>query len=793
MFRIILVCLLFKQTLTACPVHINILDKDRNPLSKVRVIAGGERQGDTNTSGYVRLSLKEGSHTLVFQISNAEIIRFRIEVSCLSENRFEFIVNPDTVGVIDLDEVVIQAAPDKKVIDQSPFSVRTINIRQEHHKGGDIGEVLNRASGVRLRSDGNIGAPVQISLGGLQGKAVRMFKDGIPVELFGHGFSLGTIPTNMLERVEIYKGIMPLYLASDALGGGVNLVSRKIDEPIAEVSYEAGSFNTHRATAHFLRQNKTKKWYGGASSSFNYSDNSYKVHVPVYDMETGVSQYHDLRRFHDATRSLYLEAYAGIQNRDWAEDLRITLIGSDFYKEIQHDAEMNKVYGEPFSREKNVAALINYKNDFFDQRLKVTFLNSYSYFYTRFIDTATVRYGWDGNVIAGNLHRGEISLGNNQQLNYHFTSSRLGISYKLSDNHSLDFNELYYRQNRKGSDPLGAISAIERIDVLTVPAIYSKNITGLGLRSTWLRKRLESIVAVKHYHFNTAGYTTDNFGLGWRSRSRGQQLGYLAGIRWSSRRYQLKASYENANRLPDEYEIFGDARLVKENMDLKPEKSHNINLNARYSVVDGAQSFAVSTGLFYRHVRDIIFLQLDIPFNRYINYEEAEIKGVEIESDYTPNRFFDLGLNITYQDIRRVNIREPVFRNLEGSRIPNVPFLFGNAWINTHFSNLFNKEDRLEVNWNAGYTHRFLLHAVSKSQEPTLFGGVKSFQTSLIIPRDGRIGQLANNLGIYYHFSNHKVSVSAECRNIGNVRLYDNFNVQKPGRSYHIKFVYHLI
>src|SRR5690606_36112889 len=146
-------------------------------------------------------------------------------------------------------------------------------------------------------------------------------------------------------------------------------------------------------------------------------------------------------------------------------------------------------------------------------------------------------------------------------------------------------------------------------------------------------------------------------------------------------------SYEYANRLPDEYEIFGDAIMVKENLDLNPERSHNLNLNAQYTVQKDQGNLTLSAGLFYRKVKDIIFLQLDIPFSRYINYERARVKGFELEASYTPAKRLDFGANLTYQDIRRVGIRESIYKSLEGSRVPNIPYLFGNFWLNTHFRN----------------------------------------------------------------------------------------------------------
>nr|WP_305121118.1 TonB-dependent receptor plug domain-containing protein [Pedobacter xinjiangensis] len=689
-------------------------------------------------------------------------------------------------------ETIVRSKTVKQAIEASPFAVQAIDLKKDYNKGGDISEVLNRASGVKIRTDGSIGAPVQINLGGLQGKAVRLFRDGIPVELFGHGFSLGTIPANMLDRIEIYKGVMPLYLASDALGGGVNLVSRHEYKNQAEISYERGSFNTHRATLYGIWNDPAKKWYVGTNSSFNYSDNNYKVEAPFIDTETSVTSYRNVRRFHDATRTLYVEGFAGLQNRAWADDLRLTVLGSGFYKELQHDILMNKVNGQALSKEKNYTGLLNYKKNFFDERLKVSLLSTYSFFKTRFIDTATVRYGWDGSIIGTGLTPGEINGGNDQRLDYRFFSARLNVSYALSHKHTVDFSELFHHQNRKGSDPLGSISPVENIDVLTVPAFYRKDVMALGLRSTWFDDRVESIVALKYYHFNTKGFTTDNSGTGWRSANDTSRIGYLAGLRWTKGRFLTKVSYEYATRLPDEIEIFGDGVLSKENMDLQPEKSHNVNLNARYSIINGDNRLTLSADLFFRKVKDGIFLQKDIPYNRYINFEHSEIKGFEFEASYATGKRFDLGANFTYQDIRRINIEDALFKIEEGSRVPNIPFLFGNFWLNQGFKGVFNRADRMEINWNANYTHRFFLHTIPKGNEPALFGKVEDFQSSLIIPADGRLGLFSNNAGVYYHFPNQKISLSGECRNIGNVKLYDNFSVQKPGRSFHVKLVYHI-
>ncbi|MFD1605615.1 TonB-dependent receptor [Flavobacterium artemisiae] len=771
----------------ACPVRFQIEDNLGNPLSNITVLADSKTVGVSNNLGVLHFSLESGIYNIELINNDGRKQKATISIDCSKENHFKFTFENLDKKSADLKEVLVQNKTIKTQIEESPFSVQVIDLKKQYDKAGDVGEFLNRASGVKLRTNGNVGSQVQINLGGLQGKAIRLFKDGIPIELFGHGFSLGTIPVNMLDRVEIYKGVMPVYLASDALGGGVNFVSRTSNKNFAEVSYEIASFNTHRTTANLHLQNKNN-FYGGFNGSLNYSDNDYKVNVPIQNATN--EEFKTVRRFHDMARSNYAEGFIGFKEKSWADDLRLTLIYSDFYKQIQNDAQMVNVYGQAFSKEQNVTGMINYKKKFFDDKLKVSFLTNYGHFNTRFVDTATVRYNWNGEIIGSNLQAGEIRAGNLQKLKYDLVSSRLNMEYQLSDRNFLEFSELFQYQRRKGSDPLGAISPIDGTDVMTIPATYRKDNMALAWRSLWMDNKLESIAAGKYYHYNTNGYTTDNYGAAWKSSKDDSQFGYLAGLKWAEKNYLIKFSYEYATRLPDESEIFGDAVMIRENLDLKPEKSQNLNLNAEYSILRENSSLTFSGGLFYRNAKDGIFLQYDIPFSRYINYEQTEIKGFEFETNYAPVKWLNTGFNVTYQDIRRVGIKEATFRYLNDSRVPNIPFFFGNFWANTYFKNIFKDGDNLNFTWNANYTHRFFLVAIPKNQEPSLFGPVKDFQTSLIIPKDGRIGQFSNDVGVSYRFAAYKTTVSAECKNIGNVMLYDNFNVQRPGRSFHLKLVY---
>jgi hypothetical protein len=50
--------------------------------------------------------------------------------------------------------------------------------------------------------------------------------------------------------------------------------------------------------------------------------------------------------------------------------------------------------------------------------------------------------------------------------------------------------------------------------------------------------------------------------------------------------------------------------------------------------------------------------------------------------------------------------------------------------------------------------------------------------------------QLSHDVNVTYALRNGRYNISAECRNIVDANLYDNFSLQKPGRSFSVKFRY---
>jgi hypothetical protein len=107
--------------------------------------------------------------------------------------------------------------------------------------------------------------------------------------------------------------------------------------------------------------------------------------------------------------------------------------------------------------------------------------------------------------------------------------------------------------------------------------------------------------------------------------------------------------------------------------------------------------------------------------------------------------------------------------------IPNQPWLYGNLYISVGKSDWLSKGTRLQFDWSSQYYHSFYL----------TWEAWGSAQSLNIIPT-----QFLHHAGITYSLKDGQYNISFECRNLGNELAYDNFRLQKPGRSFNLKLRY---
>lgn len=308
-------------------------------------------------------------------------------------------------------------------------------------------------AGVKLRVNSGVGSDYNFTLNGFSGRQVKFFMDGLAMDNFGDAFSINNLPANMVERAEVYKGVLPVGLGADALGGAVNVITRKTANYL-DVSYSFGSFNTHKASINGAYTNGKTGLTTRLTSFLNYSDNNYKVYVPIIDLESGQKLGNQwVKRFHDGYKSLRVRLETGFVNRPFADYLLAGIIVAGNDKDIQNGVVMELVYGARTTDSRSVIPMLRYKkSDLFIEGWGLSFYGSYSDVDNNSTDTVPRRYNWLGEWVpnastsSGERSRSQLHINNKEW------RTNTSLNYTFNQYHTLSLNHVYSGLTRKVSD-----------------------------------------------------------------------------------------------------------------------------------------------------------------------------------------------------------------------------------------------------------------------------------------------------------------------------------------------------
>lgn len=753
----------------------NVVDEKNVPIPFVKIFLENTKIGtQTSLEGSFSINhLKPGVYTLKTSFVGYKEQSFSVSVvngKTTSLGKIQLVPNNEL-----LNQVVINEKSVSQEIKEEPFTTTVVDVEPLKNQNLDVNQVLNSTSGVRIRESGGLGSNFNFSLNGFSGRQVRFFTDGVPMDNFGSSLGLNNIPVNLISRIEVYKGVVPVHLGSDALGGAINIITNKNAKSFLDVSYSVGSFNTHRGSILGRFVDDETGFIVNANAFYNYSDNDYKIEVQIADLETG--KYGDpekVKRFHDAYQSQMGQIELGFMNKKFADRILIGLIASGNFKEIQNGSNMNQVAGEIFTEDKVFMPTFKYlKKDLFIKGLDLNVYANYNLREALTVDTSSKIYNWRGEFKEREVlsTSGELTWYKTQfRFNDRSFLNTANLSYAINEVHSISLNNTYSHYTRVGEDPITiGETPFEQ------PNVLSKNITGLSYHINLLR-RWKTLIFGKSYMIDTKTrqendlsgeledvYLTDqNWGYG------------IASTYHITEEFQLKGSFENAYRLPDAYEMFGNGLLLLPNLTLTPERSKNFNVGFLGNFRKKKHEILIEGTYLYRLPENLIRLRAVGVTSNYENLSSAKANVFEGGLKYRYNRLFHIEVNATYQDIvNNAKTTESGGENyLYGDRIPNQPFLFGNLTTGISFKDVGLKESALSFNWTTAFVEAFYLKWPSQ-------GNINS---KYDIPR-----QISHNIGVAYSLKNGKYNLSASCTNLFDKALFDNFMLQKPGRAFNVK------
>ncbi len=152
----------------------------------------------------------------------------------------------DELPVLDLDTVVVTATRYEKLLKDLPQSVTVIDEEEvEKSMANTLPELLNDVTGLQLQNYGSIGAQTSVSMRGMTSSQVLILIDGRPVNKFQDGLvDLSSIPVDNIASIEIVRGAASSLYGSSAMGGVINIITKKETPNKVDVSY--GTFETYR-------------------------------------------------------------------------------------------------------------------------------------------------------------------------------------------------------------------------------------------------------------------------------------------------------------------------------------------------------------------------------------------------------------------------------------------------------------------------------------------------------------------------------------------------------------------
>lgn len=654
-----------------------------------------------------------------------------------------------------------------------PSAITIIDSQELKYKTATLNEILDNAAGIKVAQQGGLGNASRIIIQGMDGKRIGIFINGMPMGNSDE-FQLSSIPIDMVDEVEIYKGIIPAWLGGDGLGGAVNIRLKDFKKNHLEMAFEAASYNTYIGSLqlkHYLGKTSTALHAG---ATMNYAKNNYSFSSPF---ELG----RIIQRDHDAYTHGGFNV--GISSQQWWFDQFDLTLSADYYrKEIQGGLmNVQNNIQHAFTRTRSASTSLSLEKKFLKGKLTAQFHSIVGFSLVNQVDTSHYCYDFIGNRFPSGSGRGEIGAVPNDSHDRHTTVRELlNLTYKIGNNQLVTWTTNYRYGCKMPKDELA--DSYSRLPTSGYPSRLHSIVSGLTHELKLYGGKFTNELGIKLFNHHSEVFpfaeaimlqdklkasTNHSTMAGW---SEAMALHLLP-----NNALTLKASVQSTVRMPIAEELFGDGVLLLPSEKLRPERSFNINAGAIW-LINAMRYPQVRIGInsFYMSAKDMIKLLYSSMNMAYDNIGKVRVMGIDIEMESKLNRWLDLQGNITWQDAR--DMRKEAVGGGENFhyryRIPNMPYLFGNVGVRLHKDGLLSKSSSSAFASTFGFTKAFS------------YNWEASKHNTMLIP-----ARYCWDVAVHHSF-NKRCQLSFEIRNILNRENWAEFRYPMERRTFHLKMKY---
>ena len=545
-------------------------------------------------------------------------------------------------------------------------------------RGLSAAEVISSLSGIQGYTQGGMGSFQTVSIRGIAARNVLICVDGIPLNDAGGGAAdLGAIDLNNIEKIEVYKDHVPAKFGGSGIGGAINFVTKNALQggatPKGRVFASYGSHNTFEGSVQVAASIRDSVQFS-ATASMRHSDNDYE-----FDNRNG-TLYNDEDDFKDRRRNAEFTEYSGnIQYR--------MLHGNGFFSILSASA-MHTQAGNP-----GVEDLQTYVAEFTG-------------------DLAQVSYRLDFPTVADILL---LSAGITGKFEKNMSSSyypldKIGFLSK-------DFRE-YGLAGYRALPEVSANLMLEKFEAYLRLAGGAEHWESRGTLQKFELERFSGSVAGNAEYSFTDWFslfgegnvlkTLDDIGGGQVLMTTGAAMVNEATDRDLSLAGMVQAKFGKRNswiggnvsfgrfyRQPQLMELYGVYPGTLSNPTLKDESA--LRFAAGLSLATPKNRSVLRATYFENHVENGIFWIISTNLMKAFNIDRSLIRGVELELESRPVKFFQTTLRGTIQDPRD----DGANRAYNGNLLPGEPvhsyFAEGTFFLPYNLSAIFQTTYRTRI------------------------------------------------------------------------------------------------
>ena len=599
-------------------------ESEDTPLTGAMILVNELIKGDVaDAEGKFSFSdLPEATYTVSVEFMGYLSQERKIHVE---RGRTVHVYIPMKAEPLTLQQATVTAKSEARMVREQAMPVSVISMKQLQGTVSDIQGILAKTVGVTIRSTGGVGSASRLSVRGLEGKRIGFFLDEAPMNDQSDFLDINDIPVDMIDRIEIYKGVVPSKFGGSSMGGAVNIVLKEYPDHYADLSYSRESFNVNKAQTVFKRNLRGSGLVFGAGGSYTYADNSYTMESPYVK---GLK----IRRDHDNFQKLMVGGSLKAK-KWWFDEVEFEPAFVQTYKEIQGiETDIRQAHTK--SRAIVMSNKLE-KDDFFLAGLDFDMTTAVAYTEYSLVDTAKVWYDWTGKSYPSPSPLGG-EIGNrfpSNSFNRKATLvNKLNLEYLISRNHSVSLNSVFSVANGYPKDELKEKVLGKKIDFDSRMRSW---VAGFSYDFHTSDDKFLNSVTTRYYWYRTntcyqniyVNIPPEEITLNKSS------FGFSDAMRYRfTPAFMAKLSGGYDVRIPAENELLGDGYSIIPSEKLMPEKNLSVNASILYDVAGTHPSnLQIELGGYYMYLQDMIRFSKGLLGAQYQNFGQMRTLGAELE------------------------------------------------------------------------------------------------------------------------------------------------------------------